>query len=161
MLFESHWLHLSCVNVKLICRQCSDNVHLLTGMCACAACLPVSQFLLLLGARQPALPCAPVRLSHCAMRAPVPHTLTWGASIRSLRVPWSSLVPLVFIFSMLAPPGGAVAEVTSQGAGVLLVKISSVLNPEGRDAAGACCAAAGKVRWDILGHSCIPIFLTT
>ena len=43
------------------------------------------------------------------------------------------------------------AEVNSQGAGVLLVKISSVLNPEGRDAAGACCAGAGKVRWDIFG----------
>ena len=62
---------------------------------------------------------------------------------------------------MLAPPGGAMAEVNSQGAGVLLVKISSVLNPEGRDAAGACCAAAGKVRWDILGHFCFQIFLTT
>ena len=107
--------------------------------CQCARLRPV-----------PAVACAPVRLSHCAMRGPVPHTLTWGPIIGSLGAPWSSLVPLVFIFSMLAPPGGAVAEVNSQGAGVLLVKISSVLNPEGRDAAGACCAAAGKVRWDIL-----------
>merc|ERR1719234_69244 len=80
------------------------------------------------------------------MRGPVPHTLTWRAPIRDLRALWSSLVPLVlFIFSILAPPGGAVAEVNSQGAGVLLVKISTVLNPEGRDAAGACCAGPGKV----------------
>ena len=146
MLFESHWLQLSCVNVKLICRQCSDNVHLLTGMCACAACLPVSQFLLLLGARQPALPCAPVRLSHCAMRG-LTHTLAWGA-IWSLRTPWPSLGTIVLLISLLGPPR-AVAEVKSQGGGVLLVKISSVLNPEGRDAAGACCAGNGEVRWDI------------
>ena len=30
-----------------------------------------------------------------------------------------------------------------QGGGVLLIKISSVLNPEGRDAAGACCSGGG------------------
>ena len=75
----------------------------------------------------------------------LPHTLTWVA-MRSLRALWSSLVPLVFVFSILIPTGGAVAEVNSQGAGVLLVKISSVLNPQGRDAAGACCAGPGKVR---------------
>ena len=122
-------------------------------MCGLCACLPVSQFLLLLlllcQTLPVPLPCAPVRLSHCAMRG-LTHTLTWVA-MRSLRALWSSLVPLVFIFSMFAPTGGAVAEVNSQGAGVLLVKISSVLNPEGRDAAGACCAGPGKVRWDILG----------
>ena len=111
------------------------------------------------------VPCAPVRLSHCAMRG-LTHTLTW-VPMRSLSALWSSLLPLVIIFSMHAPPGGAVAEVNSQGAGVLLVKISSVLNPEARDAAGACCAGPGKVRWDISGkqiksgHSYFPIFLTT
>ena len=123
------------------------------GMCGAA---PVYRFpsfsFCCSGARLPlalALACAPVRLSHCAMRGPVPHTLTWGSPIRCPKALWSSLVPLVLlIFSILAPPGGAVAEVNSQGAGVLLVKISSVLNPEGRDAAGACCAGPGKVRWE-------------
>ena len=113
------------------------------------ACLPVSQFLsLLLVAPVPDhqwYPRHTPSLSHCAMRDLRDPTHTRVKT--TLGLVWSSFLSIVFLASVIR----AQTDVNSQGGGVLLVKINSVLNPEGRDAAGACCAASGVTRWEISG----------
>ena len=84
-------------------------------------------------------------LSHCAMRDLRDPNHTRVKT--TLGVVWSSFLSIVFLASVIR----AQTDVNSQGGGVLLVKINSVLNPEGRDAAGACCAASGVTRWEISG----------
>ena len=95
---------------------------------------------------RPPVACAPhTALSHCAMRDLRDSTHTRVKT--TLGVVWSSFLSIVFLASVIR----AQTDVNSQGGGVLLVKINSVLNPEGRDAAGACCAASGVTRWEISG----------
>ena len=54
---------------------------------------------------------------------------------------------------VLLPALLAVGQAGLQGSGVVLVRISSLLNPEGRDAAGACCSEEGQDRYaDSLPH---------
>ena len=53
----------------------------------------------------------------------------------------------------LLPALLAAGQASLQGSGVVLVRISSILNPEGRDAAGACCSEGGQARYeDLLPH---------
>jgi len=47
---------------------------------------------------------------------------------------WTSCLPLLLVSVQ------ATQSKPKQGSGIILVKISSILNPEGRDAAGSCCS---------------------
>eukprot|EP00092_Neocalanus_flemingeri_P006703 GFUD01007240.1.p1 GENE.GFUD01007240.1~~GFUD01007240.1.p1 ORF type:complete len:882 (+),score=165.63 GFUD01007240.1:158-2803(+) len=55
-----------------------------------------------------------------------------------MRILIFTCIPLLLVLLVLLQ---TVSSKPRQGSGVILVKISSILNPEGRDAAGSCCSA--------------------